>query len=720
MLHEDVQQALEDTIKDAGAELSAAQYQSILDSFRVSAIYVISENDHRILYYNRKMKQLVPDVEVGKICYEVLPCDGEKCPVKQLIDKGITFFHRDDTAFGGDVEVFAIRLNWGDEIRAVLVSVHLRYQVKTIAARTVGMSAPIALIPTLKAAQKLPNSNVVLGQYSESMYYLDGTSTISDQEQATIDRLLFMNQGVGIIAGYFDENYTIRMMSGLAARTLNYSKYDDFYANTQAGLLNMTVTEEERNLLRSRLSGDSGDLWSFPFRGKDNKTISVRISNLVGTSPEGEKTWYMSIRRFYEDVYDSLTGAMNRNGFVRKLSNLREKKVDLQDYAVLYFNLRGFKAINNLYGSESGDELLVSFYKTLMTCRLYPEACARRDSDHFMLLVRRSALDFQDLTNLTNVRWSHKGQTFLLNAVCGIYYIEDPQMEAIGMIDCARAALKQIQDEYVTPYAIYDKTYNSSDINRIQVLSNFDKGIAENEFKIYYQPIVDAKTERVVTAEALVRWITKERGVVPPGMFIPELEQSGYIVKLDRYVVEQVNKFLRAREQAEQELIPISVNVSQMDFFDTKSIDKVLSLMKSDPFLCKYIHLEITESAHATVQERQYEFIKEILKCNGSVYIDDFGSGTASMRMLGKYKFNTLKIDIYFITEMVKSQRVSMLVEKFIEIAHELGMKVIAEGVETEQQLSILRAFNCDYIQGYYFSKPLDESHFIEYLNDHM
>ncbi len=697
----------------------AESYKSILDSFRNSAIYVLSEADNRILYYNMRLKVMVPEVETGMICHEVLPCDRSTCPLKNAPPSGDVHIFRKNPYFG-DIEIFASKIMWNGEIPAVTVCFRPKYQEQTLQRRVAEFDIPAAFVPQWKINHKESECDVVVGQYSESIFYMDGRTNISDEEQSLIDKLLILNHGVGIAAGYFDKNYSISMISELAVRVLNYKGYQDFQKATGNCLLNIVDTEDARNFLRNKLASADPEIWSFPLVGKNGTNVAVRITNAIGISPEGKKMWYLSMRRFSENLIDSLTGGFNRDGFIHVMNKFISHGADISDYALLYANIRSFKSINDIYGSENGDELLVSVYKNILTSKLRPVICARRDSDHFLILVKKDMLDLEQLKKMLNIRWAYGNRELILHAVCGILMIEDINMDASSMIDCARTALESIEDEYVSPYAIYSEELDQSKTEQIgDILTALEYGIANKEFQVYYQPIVDAKTGKVVSAEALVRWITEEHGVVSPGVFIPILEQRGYIVRLDYYIVKVVCDLIMEKHKAGEPLVPISVNLSQMDFFDEEATRKFIKNYMDNPVLGEYLRMEITESAHATIQERQHEFIEAIRQHNGYVYLDDFGTGTASMSMLCESNFNVLKIDMLFIERMVTNKRAHLMVKKTIEMAHELNMKVVAEGVETQEQLDILREMECDCIQGYYFSKPLKKEEFDDYLTEH-
>lgn len=705
------------------SSITLSDFINMVDSSPMFAVYVVSEAEHKVLYYNAKVKQLIPDMEIGKVCYQLWDCDRNNCPIIGYSDAVASHSTRYESRFGCEVDVFANRFIWHDNTSVFLIRIVPRISEKTNTEKVIGFSKPTAIVPIFedkKQNEVLDKNNVKLGKYSENIYFLNGDDNISAREQSIIDSLLLFNQGVGIVAGYFDDDYSISMISELAIRLLKYVDYDDFYNDTKACLLNMISNNKEREFLKEKLTTNGIDIWSFPLQGKDGVSVSVRISNTVGISPQGKKMWYLSLRQFNDHLSDSLTGGFNHEGFIQTLKGMRKQGTDLTKYAVLYIDIHGFKSINTFYGSISGDNLLIEIYKTFLTSKLQPDICARKDSDHYLLLVKKDNLHFDELRNLLDIYWNTGDDTVYLHAVCGIYNIENPDTDILYMIDHARIAYEQIQDEYATPYMVYNQNIKGSFSTDFDILSNFDKAIEDKEFSVYYQPIIDINTNKVAKAEALVRWSTNKWGIIYPDKFIPEIERRGFITRLDHYMFREVKDYLLKRNKESKPIIPISINLSQMDFFNEYDMNELVDIMKNDPFLCKYIHLEITESAHATIQEKQHEFIESISDVNGGIILDDFGTGTASMAMLIDNSFNSLKVDMKFISDININHKAYLMVKMTVEMCHELGIKVIAEGVETKQQLDLLKQMKCDYVQGYYYSKPLDEESFDKYLLEHV
>lgn len=370
--------------------------------------------------------------------------------------------------------------------------------------------------------------------------------------------------------------------------------------------------------------------------------IDERVDIIVGARED--------ITEFSEK--DVLTGGYNRRGFIRITERLLNEVPDRTKYAVLFFNVKNFKAVNELFGVESGDVVLQNIFRTLTHSKLSPVITARVESDHFVCLVENKNLDFEELTS-----------------VCDNKFVKDGK--------CMNLIIR-----------------------------------------VYYQPVIDTKTGKIASAEALIRWIHPDKGFISPALFIPALEENGHISELDFYVLKKVWQFINDRCENNKFVVPISVNLSWMDFYDEIMMEKILKEMDRfrengrEHMAC----FEITETSYAAIRENRSGILESLRIKNAKILLDDFGSGFSSFGMLQDYDFDILKIDMSFIRKIGENPKTKSIVHSIIGMAHEIGIKTVAEGVETEEQVSFLRQSGCDYIQGYYYSKPLPEEEFVEFL----
>lgn len=436
--------------------------------------------------------------------------------------------------------------------------------------------------------------------------------------------------------------------------------------------------------------------------------IDERVDIIVGARED--------ITEFSEK--DVLTGGYNRRGFIRITERLLNEVPDRTKYAVLFFNVKNFKAVNELFGVESGDVVLQNIFRTLTYSKLSPVITARVESDHFVCLVENKNLDFEELTSVCDNKFVKDGKCMNLIIRCGIFYVEEKPMKISGMIDRAKLAKRYITDEYVQPYMVYDHSMQVSYIDKAKLAGELQEGIAKEQFKVYYQPVIDTKTGKIASAEALIRWIHPDKGFISPALFIPALEENGHISELDFYVLKKVWQFINDRCENNKFVVPISVNLSWMDFYDEIMMEKILKEM--DRFRENgrehMARFEITETSYAAIRENRSGILESLRIKNAKILLDDFGSGFSSFGMLQDYDFDILKIDMSFIRKIGENPKTKSIVHSIIGMAHEIGIKTVAEGVETEEQVSFLRQSGCDYIQGYYYSKPLPEEEFVEFL----
>lgn len=436
--------------------------------------------------------------------------------------------------------------------------------------------------------------------------------------------------------------------------------------------------------------------------------IDERVDIIVGARED--------ITEFSEK--DVLTGGYNRRGFIRITERLLNEVPDRTKYAVLFFNVKNFKAVNELFGVESGDVALQNIFKTLIHSKLSPVITARVESDHFVCLVENKNLDFEELTSVCDNKFIKDGKCMNLIIRCGIFYVEEKPMKISGMIDRAKLAKRYITDEYVQPYMVYDQSMQVAYVDKAKLAGELQEGIAKEQFKVYYQPVIDTKTGKIASAEALIRWIHPDKGFISPALFIPALEENGHISELDFYVLKKVWQFINDRCENNKFVVPISVNLSWMDFYDEIMMEKILKEM--DRFRENgrehMARFEITETSYAAIRENRSGILESLRIKNAKILLDDFGSGFSSFGMLQDYDFDILKIDMSFIRKIGENPKTKSIVHSIIGMAHEIGIKTVAEGVETEEQVSFLRQSGCDYIQGYYYSKPLPEEEFVEFL----
>ena len=417
----------------------------------------------------------------------------------------------------------------------------------------------------------------------------------------------------------------------------------------------------------------------------------------------------------FRETHDLLTGIYNQEGIVKAIrARLLEKPDDV--YYLLYSNIRQFKLVNQLFGMEKGDEILRSIGLELQKWCRGDDIYGRMHSDEFVIFMRKSDFDESRFkAGIHEVARELDNSVYSLRFQIGIYEIDDIHLPVFDMIDRARMAIDTIlpnNDEL--SIAFYDEQIMKETIHEQEIINSFNIALENGEFHIFLQPQVK-EDGTVIGGEALARWIHPEKGTVPPGQFISVLENANLIYKMDRYVWELAAKQLSEWQGTDKEKYRISVNISPKDlqFLNIEVVfTALIEKYKIDP---KKLNLEITETAIASNIGKCIELMEKLRQKGFLVEIDDFGSGYSSLNLLKDFKVDVLKIDMRFLDAAGDPLRTQIILENIIRMAQQLDMVVVAEGVETRDQLIMLRQKGCDLFQGYYFSKPVDVDSFVKY-----
>lgn len=412
---------------------------------------------------------------------------------------------------------------------------------------------------------------------------------------------------------------------------------------------------------------------------------------------------------------DWMTDEYSRSGFLAKTEQLLKEPEYQEGYSVVYANIEGFKAVNDVLGTQSGD-MVIFQEKDALIQSLKPVLIARLESDHFALLTKTENITEETMDKLCHQSYSEGTKRLPILIRCGIYNIHDASKKVTHMLDQAKLAEQSIPSDHGIPYVVCNKQMSQDYVNQRIFVSELDSALKKGEFLPYYQPIVDAKTGEIVSAEALIRWKHSERGMIPPGMFIPVFEKEGLTTKLDIFMVNSILNFNIERMKKGQKVVPCAVNLSRVDFYDTKLLDILKQKLENQENVQDMLKLEVTESAYAILESDALSFLEEMHKLRLSIMLDDFGSGMSSLSTLELCDFDTIKLDMGFIRKIGKSEKTEAIIRHTIGMAHDMGAKVVAEGVEDKEQLEFLQAVGCDMIQGYYFYKPMPEEEFAALL----
>lgn len=458
-----------------------------------------------------------------------------------------------------------------------------------------------------------------------------------------------------------------------------------------AGTYSLTVYNEERGAER----------YTYRWLDKEYREVLIAVED-----------------RTVEMEKDPLTGYLNRSGFLRKTEHILKKNADQYQFAVIYFNIRKFSGLNDVYGYANGDKIIRSYMDRIQNSVLRPLALGRVSADRFHALVDVKNLELSELGKLLQYPVRIRGEQVEIYGRCGIYYIpEHCDLEVSQMCDLAKMAKNKISNQYMQPYELYQEDMKTEYGQKNLALLNLEKALEQEEFVVCYQPVVDGQTGEIVSAEALVRWNSSGAEPMVPSVFVPELEDSGYITKLDTYIDQTVHRFQEERYCQEKRMVPVAVNLSRMDLMDERMTERIFTEIQETKVPKQYFRYEIIESACTIISTQGEEFLESLRQQGVQIFLDDFGTGVSTFETVRDYTFDALKLDMGFVKKIGKDQKSDVIVVSIIDLAHRMGMKVVAEGIENQQQSDFLRAHGCDYLQGFYYYKPMSAEEFSKLLD---
>ena len=413
--------------------------------------------------------------------------------------------------------------------------------------------------------------------------------------------------------------------------------------------------------------------------------------------------------------HDRLTGLYSKEFFYRQVRNTLIEYPD-KEFDIIYSDIENFKLVNDVFGIPAGDRLLcgvADMYKNLVGEN---GICGRFNADQFACLIEHRDLYDDELfiqataeinrfTNAKNVimKW-------------GIYSIKDINISVEQMCDRALLAARSIKGQYGKYFAVYDDKLRSKLLREQAITDNMEPALAQGQFEIYLQPKYRIKDGLLSGAEALVRWKHPQWGMQSPGEFIPLFEKNGFITKLDEFVWDRTCAVLSEWDAKGYPRIPVSVNVSRADIYNADLPEILINIVNKYKLAPSRLHLEITESAYTENPGQIIDTVGHFRELGFIIEMDDFGSGYSSLNMLNKMPLDILKLDMKFI-QSETAKPVNQGILRFIMgLARWMNLEVVAEGVETKNQLERLQEIGCDYVQGYYFAKPMPCAEFTELL----
>jgi diguanylate cyclase (GGDEF)-like protein/PAS domain S-box-containing protein len=459
---------------------------------------------------------------------------------------------------------------------------------------------------------------------------------------------------------------------------------------------------------------DGGYLWVL-CRGIVVRDASLRIVRMAGSQSDITQG----------KVVDPLTGLRNRLYLIDRLEALIEEcGGNAGTFAVLFLDVDRFKIVNDSLGHDTGDMLLIEIAERLLSSVrstdvsariVFPSAVARFGGDEFVVLLEdlHSRADAITVAERILAQFaSHfeiHGRIIFATVSIGVA-MGDSAGTSSDLLRNADTAMYYAKTHGKARLEIFDEGMRGRAVARMELESDLRSAIDEDNFLVYYQPEVSLTTGKVVGYEALVRWNHPERGIVLPGEFLPVAEETGLIVPLGRWVMREACRQMAEwqRNHPQQPPLTVSVNASSRELADPDLVPNVARILRETGLDPKSLRIEVTESSIVEDHDRTASTLRRLRDLDVSLEIDDFGTGYSSLSRLHEYPFSTVKIDRSFVKDLGTEPESLHLVETIVRLAHGLGLSVVAEGIETREQLDKLAALGCGYGQGYYFSRPMD------------
>ncbi|MFQ5455075.1 MAG: EAL domain-containing protein [Nitrospirota bacterium] len=555
-----------------------------------------------------------------------------------------------------------------------------------------------------------------------------------EEEKKRINSQIFRNSNEGILitdphANIIDVNsafcritgYTPEEVKGKKPGIMKSGRHDaEFYKNMWATLAE--TGEWQGEIWNRRKNGELYPKWLSISAVKDNKN---RLTHYIGIFDDITKIKKTEEHIHWLAYHDVLTNLPNRTLFQDRLQQaLNQSARNKLILAVMFFDINRFKNINDTLGHHAGDKLLTNVGKRLSDCIRKVDTAARIAGDEFTIILpdiinaHSASLVAQRIIDALSMPFTVDGHEIFITVSIGItiYPFDGEGIDVL--VKNANTAMYHAKQQGKNNYLFYSGKMNINDLDVLTMETELRHGLERKEFLLYYQPRVDSKTKQIIGMEALIRWRHPELGMVSPGEFIPIAEETGLIIPIGEWVLHTACEQTRSWHIAGFPSLCISVNLSGLQFKQQNLIEMIDRVLKETGLDCNCLELEITESIIMEDAESTLMKLCELKNMGIHLSIDDFGTGYSSLTYLKRFPIDILKIDQSFVRDITSDPDDSMIVQTIITMAHSLKMKVIAEGVETAEQLSFLQSHQCDEIQGYYFSRPIAAEPFTQLLQE--
>ncbi|RKQ16518.1 phosphodiesterase [Lysinibacillus endophyticus] len=568
------------------------------------------------------------------------------------------------------------------------------------------MRKALSMLKKLSENGNLVNSYQVFTKIFENVY--EGIM-VTDADK----NIIIVNPAFEIVTGYkFKEvvgkNPTL-LQSGVHDRS--------FYLNMWKSLADHDIWQGE--IWNRRKTGEIYPEWLTILKIKDE---NGNVTNYCGifTDLSERKTVENELKK--RALTDSLTDVNNRFAFLEKMNTLLLESSNTVQHAVFFLDLDRFKQVNDTLGHSIGDLLLVEVAKRIKRLLKHKDIIARYGGDEFVITLtnihhpREAAKFAEEVIREVEQPIMINNQELFVSTSIGISIYPHDGVTTEELVNRADKAMYFSKQNGRNRFSFYFEELNTDNERLIALDTEIRKAIEHRDFELYYQPKVDSKKNKIIGVEALVRWKNEKLGFVSPGEFIPYAEETGLIIPISEIILEKACEELAVLRMAGYSNLTISINISSIHFQQQNFLESIQRILEKYNTSAQNFEIEVTERTVMNSEEETIRKLVRLKQLGFKLSIDDFGTGYSSLSYLVRFPLDYLKIDRSFIHHIVTLDDKQAVVDAIIQMAHRLKMEVIAEGVESIQQINILRDMGCDYIQGYFYSKPIPLDELIEFL----
>ncbi len=480
----------------------------------------------------------------------------------------------------------------------------------------------------------------------------------------------------------------------------------------------LTAKTEKTDIVEALTSG-ADDFVTKPYDARELQArvkAGRRVLDLQSELITARETLRMQATR------DVLTGLPNRLHFTERLNYLTSNDAGVDSLAVLFIDLDRFKFINDSLGHDCGDQVITEVGARLKKCLADADTISRVGGDEFTVIYTRDVCQEKTEQVCRSILEEFAGpiklatrELFVTASIGAAIYPNDGK-NSETLVKNADTAMYKAKDKGKNTYQLYSDAFNIDALRRMDLENRLRKAFENQEFTLYYQPRVNIYTGEVMAAEALIRWEDSEAGIINPSEFIPLAEETGLIVPISKWVIGEACRQCRQWMEDGYEKITIAVNVSARDFQQEGLLEKIQQSLAEYNLSPDILDLEITESTIMNAPDMAIEILKKVKEMGISVALDDFGTGYSSLSYLKRFPVDSIKIDRAFVRDITTCKDDAAIAGAVISMAHSLGMRVVAEGVETMDQQRFMASLSCDEMQGFIVSEPLPANDFQKFL----